>query len=157
MAAQTNYNYSTPKGVPGAKADITMHEEVVTRMNEEADGTLKYGMVAMIGTTPGHNVKVANGATAVQIEGVVLHAANTEQDMNGNVLVRQNTSVGIIRKGHVWGRIATGVAPTYGETAYVVVSGDDAGTFTNVADDAVDIGAKFGKNTDDGIAVIELY
>ena len=156
MAAQMNYNYSTPKGVAGSKADITMVDEVVTRMNEEADGTLKYGMVAMVGTTPGHNVKVANGATKAQIEGVVLCAANTEQDRDGKVVVRQNSSVGIMRKGHVWGRLANGVTPTYGATAYVVVTGDDAGTFTTASEGTVDMGATFGKYVDNGIAVVEL-
>ena len=83
MAAQLNYGYSTPKGVAGGKFDIA-YDEVVTRKNEEEDGVLKYGMAAMIGTTKGTGVKVpVSGATAQQIEGIVLRAANTEQDMKG--------------------------------------------------------------------------
>ena len=76
--------------------------------------------------------------------------------MKGKVVVKKDATLSIICKGHVWGRTATGITPVYGETAYVVITGDDAGTFTNVADGALDIGAKFGKYTDDGIAVIEL-
>ena len=59
-------------------------------------------------------------------------------------------------KGRIWGRLATDVVPTYKATAYVVVSGDDAGTFTTTADGNVDIGATFGNETDDGIAIIDL-
>ena len=156
MAAQLNYGYSTPKGVAGGKLDIA-YDEVVTRKNEEEDGVLKYGMAAMIGTTKGTGVKVpVSGATAQQIEGIVLRAANTEQDMKGKVVVRKNASVGILRKGHVWGRIASDATATYGSTAYVVTDGDDAGTFTDKAEGNVDIGAKFGNAADDGIAVIEI-
>lgn len=210
MAAQLDYGYSTPKGVAGGKVDIAF-DEVITRKNEEADGVLKYGMAAKVGASKGTGVKVPTaGTTADQIEGVVLHAANTEQDMKGKVIVPNNASVGILRKGRIWGRIAPDAVPTYKAKAYVVVDGDYAGSFTHtseaatvyeqcdsstsgakevVADDAtpttnqikvsdvtsgyspavgdyvvsrqvhgttVDIGAKFGNASDDGIAVIEI-
>lgn len=156
MAAQMDYGYRTPKGVAGGKFDIAF-DEVVTRKNEEKDGVLKYGMAAMVGTTAGTDVKVpATGCTAAQIEGIVLHAANTEQDMKGKVVVPEGASVGILRKGHVWARIASDAVPAYGAKAYVVVTGEDAGTFTHTDTGNVDIGAVFGKETDDGIAVIEI-
>ncbi len=156
MAAQLDYGYSTPKGVAGGKVDIA-YDEVLTRKNEEADGVLKYGMAAMVGTVKGTSVKVPiSGTTAEQIEGIVLHAANTEQDMKGKVIVPNNASVGILRKGRIWGRIASDATPTYKAKAYVVVDGDDAGTFTDKAEGNVDIGARFGNASDDGIAVIEI-
>lgn len=156
MAAQKNYSYSTPIGVPGGKVDL-FHDEVVTRMNEEADGVLKFGMAVAQGSVAGHTVKLVGAdTTAEKIEGVLLCHPNTEQDMNGKVIVKSNASVGVIVKGHVWGRLATGITPAYKETAYVVKSGNDAGAFTNVADGALDIGAKFGKYAENGIAVIEL-
>lgn len=163
MAAQLNYGYGTPKGVAGGKVDIA-YDEVVTRMNEEADGVLKYGMAAMVGASKGIGVKVpASGATADQIEGIVLHAANTEQDMNGKVVVPNNASVGIIRKGRIWGRLASDATPTYNAKAYVVAGGNDAGTFTDKANQTgdgtpanLDIGAKFGNASDSGIAVVEI-
>ena len=155
MAAQLDYGYSTPKAVPGAKVDL-VHDEVITRMNEAEDGALKYGMAVMVGTTPGQTVKVPNGATAEQIEGVVLCHPNTEQDTKGNVVVKKGVSVGVMKEGRIWGRLATDVTPVYNAKAYVVVSGADAGTFTTAADGNVDIGAKFGNATDNGIAIIEL-
>ena len=213
MAAQTDYSYSTPKGVAGGKFDIA-YDEVITRKNEEEDGVLKYGMAAMTGSARGTGVKVpAAGSDRAAIEGIVLRAANTEQDMKGMVVVRKGASVGIVRKGHVWGRISSECVPVYGKTAYVVADGEDAGCFTDqsaaysvyikaasgdsgakevVADTAtpaatqirvsevapasdgyvpavgdyvasrqlhgaaVDIGARFGNASDDGIAVIEI-
>ena len=108
MAAQLNYNYGTPKGVPGGKFDIAF-DEVVTRKNENEDGVMK--------------------------------------------------------KGNIWGRLATGATPTYGAKAYVIPDGDEAGTFTHAADNGksdsgkveyLDISATFGNASDDGIAVIVL-
>jgi hypothetical protein len=156
MAAQTNYSYSTPKGNPGEKYDIS-YDEVITRKNEEEDGVLKYGMAAQIGTAAGIGVKVpTTGATADDIEGIVLRAADTEQDMKGRVIVPNGVAVGILKKGKVWGRLATGTTPSYGKPAYVVIGGDEAGYFTASKDGNVDIGAKFGNASDDGIAVIEI-
>ena len=156
MAAQLNYNYGTPKGVPGGKYDIAF-DEVVTRKNENENGVMKYGMAVATGTNAGKSVKVpAEGVTKEQIEGVAIALPNTEQDMNGNVIVRKNASLSIMKKGNIWGRLATGATPTYGATAYVVASGDDAGTFTDAAEGNLDIGATFGNASDDGIAVIVL-
>lgn len=158
MSAQLNYPYDIPKGNPGGKFDIGF-DEVVTRRNEEADGVLKYGMAVMAGTMPGATVKVPTAeATAETIDGIALAAANTEHDLQGHVNVRQGVSLSIMRKGKVWGRLAAGATPTYGKTAYVVKSGNDAGCFTNT-EGGIDIGAKFGNTSDtsdDGIAVIEI-
>ena len=133
MAAQTNYNYGTPKGVPGGKVDLSL-DEVITRINEAEDGALKFGMAAAVGTAPGSNVNLpGTDTTAEKIEGVVLYHPNTEQDRNGKVVVRKNASLGIMRKGRIWGRTAADAAPVYGTKAYVVVDGDDAGTFTSAS------------------------
>lgn len=209
--AQLDYNYSTAKNVPGGKADLSF-DEVVTRQNESADGVLKYGMGVAIGSTAGKTVKVP-ATTSDKFEGVVLSLPNTEQDMNGKVIVKKGASLSIIKKGHVWARTATDAVVTYGAKAYLAVDGEDVGTFTSatasvtayvkcdstttsakqVVSDSVssptssqvklssvtprfgftpvigdyvvqkklhgttvDVGATFGNETDDGIAIIEL-
>lgn len=157
MAAQLNYGYSTPKAVPGAKVDLA-DDVVNARINDENDGVLKYGMAVAQGASAGHSVKVpVAGTTAAQIDGVAIALPNTEQDKDGNVVVTKGASLSIMKKGHIWGRIATDVTPVYGASAYVVVSGDDAGCFTTASGSTtVDIGATFGNESDDGIAVIVL-
>lgn len=136
MAAQTNYRYETPKGVPGGKVDIAF-DEVITRMNEAEDGVLKFGMVAAVGSDPGSNVTLPKtGTTAGQVEGVVLAHPNTEQDRKGKVIIQKDATVGIMRKGRVWGRLSADASPAYGEKAYVVVDGEDAGTFTSESEAA---------------------
>ena len=131
MAAQLDYGYRTPKGIPGGKADISF-DEVITRANEEEDGMLKYGMAAFCGTNKGHGIKLPTAsATQSDFQGVVVCGANTEQDMSGRVNVRKGAAVSCMVKGHIWGRLAPGADPAYGEKAYVVKDGDYAGCFTS--------------------------
>ena len=160
MAAQLNYNYSTPKGVPGGKVDIS-YDEVVTRINEAVDGDMKFGLAVVTGASAVVGVALpTSAATKDKFEGVVLHAENTEHDMSGKVKIKKDATLSIMRHGHVWGRIDSKATPTYGAPAYVIVDASvgEVGTFTNTASDSktVDIGAKFGSESDTGIAVIEL-
>lgn len=157
MAAQLDYGYSTAKAVPGAKVNLA-DDEVIARQNEEKAGVLKCGMAVMVGATAGSTVKKpVTGCTSAQIEGVVLANANNEQDIDGVVQIKNGATVGVMKRGNVWGRVAADVTPKYGDLAYVVISGDNAGTFTNKSDDTtVDIGATFGNATDDGIAIVVL-
>ena len=160
MAAQLDYGFSTPKGVPGGKVDIS-YDNVVTRINEESDGVMKFGYAVVKGASAGTGVKLpTSAATKDNFEGVVLHAENTEHDLNGKVKIKKDATLGIMRHGHVWGRIDSAAAPAYGATAYVITDAEagEVGTFTNTATEGktVDIGAKFGVESDTGIAVIEL-
>lgn len=156
MAAQKNYSFDTPKGVPGGLVDIS-HSEVKARTNESATGAIKFGMAVMHGTTPGATVKVpVAGTTADKIEGVVVCHPNTEHDLEGKVKVKNGVTLSVMTQGRIWGRLATDVTPVYGAEACVVITGDDAGCFTTATEGTVDIGAKFGRDTDEGIAVIEL-
>ena len=152
--AQLTYGYDIPKGVAGGKVDLAC-DEVVTRLNEAEDGVMKFGMGAVVGTSAGSSVKVPAAKTDV-FEGVVLYLPNTEQDMNGNVVVKKDVSLGIVKHGKVWVRLATDVTPTYGAEAYVVATGADAGCFTTSAEDNIKTTAKFGNLVDGSIAVIEL-
>ena len=146
MAAQTNYNYSTPKGVPGGKVDISF-DEVITRRTEAEDGVLKYGMAVSVGNAAGIGITVpTSGTTAEKIEGVVVYQPNTEQDMKGNVVVKNGASLGVMRKGHIWARTSSDAEPTYGAKAYVVVDGNEAGAFTS-SSEAVSVYKKCDSGT----------
>lgn len=158
MAAQMNYSFSTPAGIAGGLYDLSQHD-IVTRMNEAEDGKMGFGIAVVQGTNKGQSVALpASASVKADFEGIVVHAANTEQDMTGKVIVKKDVSLSIIQKGKVWGKTATGCTAEYGKTAYVVVNGDEVGYFTDSADGTVDIGAKFGvaSDSDAGIAVIEI-
>ena len=131
MAAQLDYGYRTPNGVPGGKVDISF-DVVVTRANEEDDGVLKYGMAAFFGTNKGHGIKrPTTASTKDDFQGVVICNANTEQDMNGHVNVKKGANVSCMLRGRIWGRLAPGAEPAYHGKAYVATDGDYAGCFTS--------------------------
>lgn len=159
MAAQTNYSYSTPKGIAGSKFDLS-NDEVKSRINDEADGSMKFGIAVATGANAGNSVKLpVAGTTDKDIEGVTINSGTTEIDVSGKVVIRKGATLGVITKGNVWGRIAKTANPAYHKPAYVIISGDEAGSFTDTSGaTTVDIKAKFGSEVDkdNGIAVIEL-
>lgn len=133
MAAQLNYGFSTPKGVAGGKVDLA-DDIVASRTVEAEDGVLKFGMAVAIGTNAGDGIKmVSSSTTANDVEGVLLHAANTEQDMSGKVVIKSGSTQSVMKKGHVWGWLSSDAVHKYGAKAYVVVDGDEAGSFTHAS------------------------
>lgn len=159
MSAQTRYGYNTPIGAAGGIVDLAPYA-IDTFLNENANGVMKFGMGVVRGSNPGTNVAVpADGATADKFEGITVNNRTTEYDMEGNLALRKGASVGVIRYGRVYGRVAADVKPAYGEAVYLVVSGEEAGCFTNVADGNVAIKARFlgGVDSTAQIAQIELF
>ncbi len=157
--AQTRYGFSTPKGGAGGILDIAPYE-INTFTNEEATGVMLHGVGVVSGTVPGTNVKrPAAGATAAKFEGVVVNNRTTEYDLEGNMNIKAKAALGVMRYGRVYARIAEGVEPAYGDDAYLITSGDEAGFFTNVADGNVAVKARFvsGKDATAAIAAIELF
>ena len=157
--AQTRYGFSTPKGGAGGILDIAPYA-IDTFINEEATGVMLHGVGVVAGSTPGTNVKLpAAGATAANFEGVVVNNRTTELDLEGNMHIKTKAALGVMRYGRVYVRIADGIEPAYGEAAYLIISGDEAGFFTNVAEGNVAIKARFvgGKDATAAIAAIELF
>lgn len=122
MAAQLNYGFSTPKGVAGGKVDLA-DDIVASRTVEAEDGVLKFGMAVAIGTNAGDGIKmVSSRTTANDVEGVLLHAANTEQDMSGKVVIKSGSAQSVMKKGHVWGRLSSDAVHKYSSITAIPVS-----------------------------------
>ena len=165
MSAQTTYRYSTPIGLPGGIVDIAPYA-IDTFLNEEETGAMAFGVGVVQGTTPGRLVKLPVAAsTAAVFEGIASNNLTTEYDMEGTIHIRKNARIGVMRYGRIYGRVMTGVTPAYGDAAYLVTSGDEAGYFTNAAagqDDTyttVAVKARFlgTVDTNSQIAQIELF
>jgi hypothetical protein len=159
MGVQTTYSYTTPKGVAGGLLDISPYS-IDSRINEETDEkSLRYGMGAVVGTSPGKTVLIPSDAsTAAQFEGIVLTGFNVEQDRHGEVYVYPKQTVGILKYGGAWARVAPGLTIAYGDPLYLVIDGDDAGLFSNEPTDAIAIGGRFVGGLGTGnIAPVELY
>lgn len=151
MAAQLDYKYTTPSGVPGGKADLS-NTVVVSRHVADEDGKLKCGMAVKRGSEKGKTI-VLEGT---DFEGVLLNGGITEMDMKGELHILKGATVNVVTKGKVWVRLAENAKPKYGLPAYVVATGKDIGYFTTEKNDNLDVNAVFITEADDGIAVIEL-
>lgn len=154
MAAQLTYGYDAPKAIAGQIADLAPRE-IVTRSIEDKNGAIHFGMAVQVGTKAGSTVKLVSGAKKETIDGVVAHA-EVEQNTEGKVVLKNGQVVDVIKHGNVWGRIAKGAVVTPNAIAYVVGTGEEAGYFTHVKEANIDIGAVFGTEKDEGIAIISL-
>lgn len=161
MSAQNRYGYKTPIGAAGGIVDIAPYA-IDTFLNAEETGKMKFGMGVVQGDNPGKNIAIpATGATAAKFDGITTNNRTTEYDVDGNLSIRKGASVGVMRYGRVYARVATDVEPAYGDAAYLIVSGDDAGSFTNASgDNAIAIKGRFLGGVDitgAQIAIVELF
>lgn len=156
---QTSYNYTTPKGVAGSLYDLAPYQ-VESRVNgETALGALKFGMGVVQGTAPGTNVvRPTAAATADKFEGLLLTGFTQEMDSTGEVKIKPKQTVGVLRYGKAWARLAKDADVSYGDKLYLVTSGDEAGLFTNEASGNLAVAGRFVGAADSvGIAPVEIY
>lgn len=159
---QTSYNFSTPVGHAGGLYDLS-HYVCDSFNNEAKDGAMKHGMGAVTGSASGTAALPSESSTIANFEGIVLNGLITEHDMNGDVIVKNGDTIGIIKQGRVWGLVTENSIPAYNKPVFFVIKGDDAGKFATEDDEdnkanSIAINAKFlsEKGTGD-IAAIELY
>ena len=151
MAVQMNYGEPS-RGIAGGLYDRSNYD-AVTRRNGAEDGTLFFGMGVVQGTNPGLDVSLpAAGATADKFEGVVMYSANVEMDDDGKVKLAKGKTIDVCQEGKLWVQLADEVEPAYGEAVYLIITGDDAGKFTNATETNVAVKAKFIGPAEDGIA-----
>lgn len=159
MGVQNKYGFSTVAGAAGGIFDLAPYA-IDSFINEENNGAIRFGEAAFRGTKAGLNVKKAYaGATADKFEGIITNDRCTEYDVDGNLSIRKGASLGVMRYGRIYARLAEDVTPAVGDKVYVVLSGDDAGCFTNDASGNVEIAARFlgTKDASANIALVELF
>lgn len=159
MSAQINYGYKTTMGEAGGIFDLACYV-IDSFANEAETGKLKFGVGVVKGTAAGKQVNLpASGAAAADFEGIVVNRRTTEYDMEGKIHIRKNSTVGVMRSGRIYGRIANGVTGiNYGDAVYMIADGDEAGYFTNVKGSNVAVNARFIGEMDSTamVAPIEL-
>lgn len=169
MSAQTRYGFSTPIGAAGGIVDLAPYA-IDTFLNKEANGVMKFGVGVVQGDKPGINIALPTNATTVAVfEGITTNNRTTEYDVDGNLAIRKGASVGVMRYGRIYGRVAAGIEPEYGDSVYLITSGDEAGCFINRAAvtsgenadsfTTIAIKGRFlgGVDTNAQIAAIELF
>jgi len=154
---QLNYNYNTPIGAAGGIVDLAPHY-IRSFINEAATGAVLFGMGVTTGTLAGKGVKVpATGDTAVKFEGIVTNRRTTELNLEGGLTLRNKCTLGVMQYGVIYGLVAEDADVDYGDAVYLIITGDEAGRFTNDSTGGIAVKGRFVSEVSDGIAAIELY
>jgi hypothetical protein len=155
---QTNYGFSSQRGVPGGLVDSSPRSTLSRANGETSPLAVQFGYGVVQGDMPGTDIKLPTTAsTAAQFEGIVL-SDMAEHDLDGAVRNNSTRVLGIMEWGRAWVRVPDGLTVTYGDKAYLITSGADVGRFTNEATGALDIKAKFISAVDSGdLAAVELF
>ncbi len=133
MSAQTRYGYPMPIGAAGGIVDTAPYA-IVSRLNDEDSGTMKFGIGVVQGAKPGSSVAIPKAAaTAAKFEGITVNDHHTEHDLEGALNIRKSAAIGVMTYGRVYARVAAGVTPAYGDSLYLITSGDEVGCLTNAA------------------------
>lgn len=133
MSAQINYGFSTPIGSAGGIVDLAPYA-IDSFLNDEDNGKLKFGIGVVRGEKPGVGIKLpATDSTAAKFEGITTNNRTTEYNMDGDLSIRKGASVGVMRYGRIYARVADGVTVKYGDALYLLTDGENAGMFTNAA------------------------
>lgn len=168
MSAQTRYGYSSPIGAAGGIVDLAPYA-IDAFLNEEDTGKMQFGMGVVTGSKKGTGIKLpVKASTAANFEGVTTNRRTTEYDVEGDLKLRKAATIGVMRYGRIYVRVAAGVKPGYGDSLYLITEGDEAGYFTNAAastesgsaDKAtIAIKGRFlgGVDTSAQIAAVELF
>lgn len=163
MSVQMSYGYSTPRGIPGGLYDQSPYV-VDTRLNEADNGAMLFGMGVVQGSVPGTNIDLPTASsTAADFEGITVNGFTQQHDLEGKIALNNNQSVGVLRQGRLWVRLADEVDPAYGDNVYLSI-GADAGLFYNAEQKAEEIvttiklNAKFiGGKGSGAVAPIALF
>ena len=159
MSAQTRYRFSTPVGMAGGISDLAPYA-IDSFMNEEATGTMLFGLGVVSGTKAGTQIKKPVAAsTAANFEGITSNNLTTEYDLEGGIHIRNKAAIGVMKYGRIYARVADGVTPAYGDALYLIKSGDEAGYFTNSSSGTIAVKGRFmgPKDATNGIAEVELF
>lgn len=168
MSAQTRYGYSSPIGAAGGIVDLAPYA-IDAFLNEEDTGKMQFGMGVVTGSKKGTGIKLpVKASTAANFEGVTTNCRTTEYDVEGDLKLRKAATIGVMRYGRIYVRVAAGVKPGYGDSLYLITEGDEAGCFTNAAASTesgsankatIAIKGRFlgGVDTSAQIAAVELF
>lgn len=130
---QNAYKFGTPVGIAGGIVDIAPYA-IDTFKNEENNGNMEFGLGVVKGTSAGVQVKKPVAAsTAAAFEGITVNNLSTELDMDGKVRILKAAPIGVMRYGRIYARVMDDITPAYGDALYLVVTGDQAGYFSNAA------------------------
>jgi hypothetical protein len=147
--------------VQGIDLDDILSEQGVT-------ASVLEGSNAIIITGPGTSITASAVVTGGASQPAFTSAADTNMKFlgvaehtelgfkEGTGFYPPNHAVNVMDFGEIYVPVADDASPSDKEPAYIILSGDDAGKFTDAVDGNYDCGAFFRGSEEDGLARIEL-
>ncbi len=131
MSAQTSYNHRTQVAVAGGIVDLAPYA-IDAFINEAENGKMKFGVGVVAGTTPGRNFNYpTSDSTEDDFLGVTVNGRTTEWNLEGDILIRESVSLGVMAYGRIFCRVAADTDVAFNDKCYLITDGDEAGYFTN--------------------------
>lgn len=96
----------------------------------------------------------ATATTDMKFVGVAVHEELAYKEGTG--FYPKGIPVNVLAHGKIYVPVAEGASPADKKAAYVVLSGDDAGKFTDDASGTYDAGCVFRSDVQDGLALVEV-
>lgn len=146
---QTDYNMKPPVGIRGQISTLES-TNIVTKI---CDTDIAFGLLVVNGADSGNSVKLPS-AQGDSFEGVIVFTH--KQQVSRNVsLYQEKEPASIMKRGKIW--VESTVAVSYGDTVYIINTGDDVGKITNVSGTNTPTGVKVTTGNDGaGLCEIEL-
>ena len=157
MSVQMNYSFTSAAGASGGIVDLAPYK-IDTFINKENTGVMRFGLGVIRDSGNVCKLPVA-GATGDKFLGITVNNRSTEFDMEGNLHIRNKAALGVMRYGSIYAKVAAGLTITPGDKLYLIISGNDAGKFTNVSGDtAIEVNGVFdGAADSQAIAPVTLF
>jgi hypothetical protein len=92
--------------------------------------------------------------TSMKFVGVARHQELSYKEGTG--FYPEGQPVNVMSRGKIWVPVAEDATPVDKEPAYIIISGNDAGKFTDVAGGNYDCGCIFRSKNEGGLALIEV-
>lgn len=163
MSGQSSYNFNLAYGLAGTLCDLSPFV-MDSRVNEESvSGKMQFGMGVVQGSKAGVEVKLpVSTSTLAVFEGIVMNQLTHQLDLEGNLTLNEKDTVGVLRQGRGFAKLKANISPSYGDSAYLITSGDNAGLFTLSSDtgetNKLLVNGRFiGSKGSTNVAPIELY
>jgi hypothetical protein len=150
-------------------ADIVQGIELDDGLSEQGiTASVLEGANALIIVGPGISITASAVVTGGESQATFTAAADTDMKFlgvaehtelgfkDGVGFYPPNHAVNVMEFGEIYVPVAEDASPSDKEPAYIILSGTDAGKFTDAADGNYDCGAFFRGSEEDGLVRIEL-
>ena len=141
----------------GVRLDSS-RDSIDTRAIEGIDPEMAFGKAVIRGTEPGLTVILPSDTfDAENFEGVAMNHFLSELNLDGSLSIDEGSAIGVLNWGRTVVYLAPGITPQYGDSIYVIPSGDNRGKFTNQETGNIEVQGRFLREQEGELRAVELF